>query len=151
MSAASAITAIIPYIVVKDADAAIAFYLAAFGAKELFRMVDPADGRVGHAELKFGESTLMLADEYPDFGAVGPDTIGGTPVTLHLATSAVDADFARAVEHGANALRAPADQSFGERNALVLDPFGHRWMLSQMIETVSPEEMQERWDAETGA
>ena len=147
----SSISAIVPYIVVREADAAIAFYLAAFGAKELFRMTDPADGRIGHAELKFGESTLMLADEYPDFGAVGPDTIGGTPVTLHLVTGAVDADFARAVEHGAKGLRAPADQSFGERNALVLDPFGHRWMLSQMIEAVSPEEMQERWNAETGA
>lgn len=145
------ITAVVPYIVVKDGDAAIAFYKAAFGAEELFRMTDPTDGRVGHAELKFGESMLMLADEYPDFGAVGPDTIGGTPVTLHLSTRAVDADVAQAVESGAKVLRAPTDQSFGERNALVLDPFGHRWMLAQTIEIVSPEEMQRRWEEETGA
>lgn len=147
----SSITAVVPYIVVKDAEAAIAFYKAAFGAEELFRMTDPTDGRVGHAELRLGESVLMLADEYPDFGAVGPDTIGGTPVTLHLSTGAVDADVAQAVAHGAKVLRAPTDQSFGERTALLLDPFGHRWMLGQMIEVVSPEEMQRRWEEETGA
>lgn len=145
------ITAVIPYIVVKDADAAIAFYKAAFGAEELFRMTDPRDGRVGHAELKFGESIVMLADEYPDFGAVGPDTIGGTPMTLHLVTRAVDADVAHAVEQGATVLRGPTNQSFGERNALLLDPFGHRWMLGQTMEVVSPEEMQRRWEDETGA
>lgn len=145
------ITAIIPYIVVRDGDAAIAFYKAAFGAEELFRMTDPKDGRVGHAELKIGESLLMLADEYPDFGAVGPDTIGGTPVTLHLSTGAVDADVAQAEACGAKVLRAPTDQRFGERNALVLDPFGHRWMLAQTTEAVSPDEMQKRWAGETGA
>lgn len=84
----STIASLIPYIIVKDANAAIAFYKAAFKATELFRMTDPKDGRVGHAELKFGESILMLADEYPDFGAVGPETIGGSPVTLHLKTGA---------------------------------------------------------------
>jgi len=144
----STIASLIPYIIVKDANAAIAFYKAAFKATELFRMTDPKDGRVGHAELKFGESILMLADEYPDFGAVGPETIGGSPVTLHLKTGAVDDDVACAVQHGATVLRAATDQSFGERNALILDPFGHRWMLSQTIEDVSPTEMQRRWDEE---
>lgn len=145
------IPAVTPYIVVRNGDAAIAFYKAAFDAEELFRMTDPTDGRVGHAELKFGESVLMLADEYPDFGAVGPDTIGGTSVTLHLSTNSVDADTAQAVSCGATLLRAPTDQSFGERNALVLDPFGHRWMLAQTIEVIGPDEMQRRWEEETGA
>ncbi len=145
------VMSVTPHIIAKNAEAAIAFYKAAFGAEEIFRMTDPADGRIGHAELRFGESVVMLADEYPDFGAVSPDTIGGSPVTLHLATSAVDAHADSAVRHGATLLRAPTDQSFGERTALVLDPFGHRWMLSQAIEVVSPEDMQTRWDAETTA
>lgn len=147
----SGIVTMAPYIVVRGGEAAIAFYTAAFGACELFRMTDPSDGRIGHAELRIGDSVLMLSDEYPDFGAVGPDTIGGTAVTLHLATTTVDDDLARASGAGATVLRAAKDQSFGERTALVLDPFGHRWMLSQRIETVSPEEMQRRWEQETGA
>jgi PhnB protein len=146
----SSISAVSPYIVTKDAKAAIAFYTAAFGATEEFRMTDPSDGRIGHAELKFGDSVVMIADEYPDFGALSPDTIGGSPVTLHLATSAVDDDLARAVEAGATLLRAATNQSFGERSAMVLDPFGHRWMLSQTVEQISPEEMQRRWTEETG-
>ncbi|MCX7561266.1 VOC family protein [Sulfitobacter sp. F26204] len=147
----SSVTTVIPYIVTKDAKAAIAFYTAAFGATEEFRMTDPSDGRIGHAELKFGGSIVMLADEYPDFGALSPDTIGGSPVTLHLLTEAVDDDLARAVDAGATVLRAATDQSFGERNAMVLDPFGHRWMLSQTIEKLNPDEMQRRWDEEPGS
>lgn len=145
------ITSVTPYIVVRGGEAAIAFYKAAFGAEEIFRMTDPSDGRVGHAELRIGDSVVMLSDEYPDFGAVGPDTIGGSPVTLHVATAAVDTDVAQATANGATVLRRPANQSFGERNAVVLDPFGHRWMLSQTVETVSPAEMQRRWNEQTGA
>lgn len=147
----SFITSVTPYIVVRGGEAAIAFYKAAFGAEEIFRMTDPSDGRIGHAELRFGDSIVMLSDEYPDFGAVGPDAIGGSPVTLHLSTKAVDADVALAAAEGATVLRAPADQSFGERSALVLDPFGHRWMLSQTIETVTPQEMQRRWNEGSAA
>lgn len=146
----SSITLVSPYIVVRGGEAAISFYKAAFGAEEIFRMTDPFDGRIGHAELRFGESVVMLSDEYPDFGAVSPDAIGGSSVTLHLSTKAVDADLAAAAAQGATVLRAAADQSFGERSALVLDPFGHRWMLSQTIETVSPQEMQRRWNEEAG-
>lgn len=145
------ITGLVPYIVTRDAERAIAFYRAAFGAEEDFRMTDPADGRIGHAELRIGPARLMLADEYPDFGAVSPDTIGGTAVTFHLATTAVDALAAQAVAAGATLLRAPTDQSFGERNAIILDPFGHRWMLAQPIEDVSPAEMQRRWEEDTSA
>lgn len=147
----SFITSVTPYIVVRGGEAAIAFYKAAFGAEEIFRMTDPSDGRIGHAELRFGDSIVMLSDEYPDFGAVGPDAIGGSPVTLYLSTKAVDADVALAAAEGATVLRAPADQSFGERSALVLDPFGHRWMLSQTIETVTPQEMQRRWNEGSAA
>lgn len=140
-----------PYVVVTGGEAAIAFYKAAFGAVEIFRMTDPSDGRIGHAELRIGGSTLMLADEYPDFGAVSPNTIGGTAVTLHLATKNVDADLDCAKRAGATVLRPATDQSYGERTALILDPFGHRWMLSQPIEHVTPEEMQRRWEQETSA
>ncbi len=143
--------AIIPYLVAKSAEDAIQFYTKAFGAVEEFRMTDPGDGRIGHAELLIGESRIMLSDEYPDFGAISPDTLGGTAVTFHLSTSTVDGDVAQAVAAGAILLRAPADQSFGERTATLLDPFGHRWMLSQTIEVVSPGEMQKRWDEETSA
>jgi uncharacterized glyoxalase superfamily protein PhnB len=114
-------------------------------------MVDPGDGRIGHAEFTLGDSRFMLSDEYPDFGAVSPDTIGGSPVTLHLSTDTVDADVERAVAAGALLLRAPKDQSFGERSATLQDPFGHRWMLSQTIENISPQDMQTRWDEETSA
>ncbi|WP_027993462.1 VOC family protein [Sinorhizobium meliloti] len=147
----TSISSLTPYFIVKSARVAIDFYSRAFGAEELFRMTDPRDGRIGHAELKIGESTVMIADEYPDFGALSPDTIGGSPVTFHLATLAVDADLARAVDAGAVVLRAAADQGYGERVAMVVDPFGHRWMLSQKIEDVAPEEMQRRWNEQTGA
>ncbi|GKY88806.1 VOC family protein [Sinisalibacter aestuarii] len=140
-----------PYLVVGNAEAAIAFYIAAFGAEEDFRMTDPGDGRIGHAELTIGAARFMLADEYPDFGALSPDSIGGTPVTLHLALDDVDATVARAEAEGALVLRAPADHSFGERTATLVDPFGHRWTLAQEIEAVAPEEMQRRWENETGA
>jgi PhnB protein len=107
--------------------------------------------RQSHAELRFGASTVMLADEYPDFGALSPDTIGGCSVTMHLATTSVDADLMRASKAGAMVLRAAANQSFGERNAVMVDPFGHRWMLSQTIEPITSDEMQRRWNEETGA
>jgi uncharacterized glyoxalase superfamily protein PhnB len=142
---------LVPYLVTKNADRAIAFYVEAFGAVEAFRMVDPGDGRVGHAEMTIDQSRFMLADEYPDFGAVSPDTLGGSPVTLHLSTNSIDADVDRAVAAGALLLRAPKDQSFGERSAMLQDPFGHRWMLSQTIEALTPLDMQERWNEETSA
>ncbi|WP_029077080.1 VOC family protein [Kaistia adipata] len=140
-----------PHFIARNAAEAIDFYKAAFGAEEIFRMTDPSDGRVGHAELRFGETLMMIADEYPDFGAVSPDTIGGSPVTFHLDTRSIDAMVERALAAGATLLRATADQSFGERIAQILDPYGHRWTLSQKIEEVTPAEMQRRWEAETSA
>ena len=147
----SGVLNVTPYLIARHAAEAIAFYKTAFGAEEIFRMTDPIDGRVGHAELRFGASTVMLADEYPDFGALSPDTIGGCSVTMHLATTSVDADLMRASKAGAMVLRAAANQSFGERNAVMVDPFGHRWMLSQTIEPITSDEMQRRWNEETGA
>jgi PhnB protein len=140
-----------PYLVAKDAARAIGFYVEVFGAAEIFRMTDPGDGRIGHAELRIGASVLMLADEYPDFGALSPETIGGTAVTLQVQCHDADALVARAEAAGAMVLRRPADQSFGERVGQFMDPFGHRWSVSQKIEEVSPDEMQRRWEAETGA
>lgn len=139
------------YFVCKNAIAAIEFYKSAFGAIEIFRMTDPTSGKLGHAELQFGETVFMLSDEWPDFGAVSPDTVGGTSVTLYLSCYNVDILAADAVAAGAILVRKPADQSFGERVAMVIDPYGHRWMLTQTIEKVSPEEMQRRWEAETSA
>lgn len=141
---------LIPYIVCRDAPAAIDFYGAAFGAVEDFRMTDPGSGKLGHAELEIGGARLMLADEWPDFGALSPDSIGGTAVTLYLQVEDVDAVVAQAEQAGAMVLRAPADQSFGERTATVQDPFGHRWMLATVKEVLTGEEMQKRWEAEVG-
>ena len=135
-----------PYLVAKHAEAAIAFYAEVFGATEDFRMTDPGDGRIGHAELRFAGAPMMLSDEYPDFGAISPDALGGSPVLLHLQCDDVDAMTRRAIDAGAVLLRPLTTQSFGERNALVLDPFGHRWMLSQTTEQVAPDEMQRRWE-----
>lgn len=140
-----------PYIVCAGAADAIEFYKAAFAAVEDFRMIDPSgDGRLGHAELTIAGGRLMLADEYPDFGAISPDTLGGTPVSLHIQVEDVDAVAEAAERAGATILRPPADQSFGERNCLVQDPFGHRWFIAQVTEELTGAEMQKRWDDEVG-
>ena len=134
-----------PYITVKSARTAIDYYVAAFGAEELFSLEDPTDGRIGHAELKFGEVTLMISDEYPDFGALSPDTIGGSPVKLQIGVGDVDSVFAKAIELGGTETRPVKDQFFGERSGSLVDPFGHSWTLSTRTEDVSPTEMQSRW------
>lgn len=132
------------YLVVKGAARAIDFYTGVFGAKELYRLVEPG-GKVGHAELELGRDRFMLADEYPDFGALSPDTIGGSPVSMHLYVDDVDALVKRAEEAGATLLRPAKDEFFGDRTAMIVDPFGHKWQLATRIEDVSPEEMQRRW------
>jgi len=141
----------IPYIVCKGAEDALAFYVEAFGATEDFRMTDPATGKLGHAELSLGEAKLYVADEWPDFGAISPDTLGGTAVSIVLATEDCDALAAQAKAAGAAILREPADQSFGERTATLQCPWGHRWMLQQKIEEMTGAEMQRRWEEETSA
>ena len=136
-------TALVPYLCVDGADRAIAFYRDAFGAVETIRIAEP-DGRVGHAELTIGSVTIMLSDEYPDSDAISPTTLGGTPVALHLEVPDVDMVHERTVAAGATSLREPADQFHGNRNAVVRDPFGHRWMLSTPVETLTTEELAAR-------
>lgn len=133
------------YLVAKDAARALDFYAAAFGAVELFRLTD-ADGRVGHAEVAIGGTTLMLADEYPDHGALGPAARGGSPVQFHVAVEDTAAALARAVAAGAEVVRPSTDEFYGERVATVADPFGYHWVLAQKIEDVDPDEMQRRFD-----
>jgi PhnB protein len=139
--------AITPYLIVRDAEAAIAFYCEAFGAEERFRLIDRQSGKIGHADLKLGEAGFMLADEHPHFGALSPATIGGTAVKLHLAVADADATVARAERAGATVLRPVQDQMHGERSGMIADPFGHQWFIGAPIEEVSPEEMQARYDA----
>ncbi len=134
---------ITPYLVVKGAARAIAFYEQAFGAEEQLRMPEP-DGRIGHAELRIGDSTVMLADEHPEAGARSPEPVGGSPVTLMLYVDDVDATVARAVAAGARITRPVANQFYGDRNGAVTDPFGHVWFVATHVEDVSPAEMERR-------
>jgi uncharacterized glyoxalase superfamily protein PhnB len=134
------------YLHIKDAAKAIDFYIEAFGAKEMFRLADPS-GKVGHAQLDFDGTTLMLADEYPDMNIKGPQSIGGTSVTIHLHVDNADEVIQRAVNAGATLQMKPTDQFYGERSGSVIDPFGHRWNIGHSIEAVTPEEMQKRFAA----
>jgi PhnB protein len=132
-----------PYLIVKGAAQAIAFYEQAFGAQELYRMPGP-DGRVGHAELRIGDSRIMLADEHPEVGALSPGSVGGSPVTIHLYVEDVDATFARATAAGARTTRPVADQFYGDRLGILTDPFGHVWSVATHREDVSEDEMRRR-------
>ena len=132
-----------PYLIVGGAADAIEFYKKAFGAVELFRMPTP-DGKVGHAEIKVGDSPIMLADEYPDMGYKGPQSIGGSPVSLMIYVEDVDTVFKQAVDAGAIVKEALQDKFYGDRIGTVVDPFGHRWHLATHKEDVSPEEMERR-------
>jgi len=133
------------YITVKDAPEALDFYCRAFGAQQLYRLVGP-DGRIGHAEIRLGDSTVMLSDEYPEFGALSPVSVGGSPVKFYLAVEDADAFAAKAVAEGATLLRPVENQFHGNRSGLLADPFGHHWFVASRVEIVSPQEMQRRWD-----
>jgi PhnB protein len=130
-----------PYLIVHDAPAAIDFYKRVFGAVEVVRMQQP-DGKVGHAEIRVGDSHIMLADEHPEIAAYSPRHYGGTPVTLMLYFPDADATFAQAVAAGASELRPMADQFYGDRSGVVQDPFGHKWVLATHVRDVSAAEMQ---------
>lgn len=132
-----------PYLSCRDANAAIEFYKKAFGATEVMRIADPS-GKIGHAEIKIGEALLMLADEYPDLGFVSPQSLGGTPVRIHVYVEDVDATTQRALGAGATELIPVADQFYGDRSGRLSDPFGHVWMFATHKEDISPEEMQKR-------
>ncbi|MGA9524470.1 MAG: VOC family protein [Myxococcaceae bacterium] len=132
------------YLRVKNAAQALDFYKRAFGATEKFRLSEPS-GRIGHAELDFGGTTLMLSDEFPEYDLKGPSSIGATTVTIHLHVDDADAMIQRAVEAGAQLVREPQNAFYGERSGTVRDPFGHEWSIGHHIEDVSPEEMQRRY------
>jgi PhnB protein len=135
-----------PYLIIKGAADAIAFYKRAFGATELLRMADP-QGRVGHAEIKIGDSVIMLADEHPAMGYRGPRSLGGSSVSILLYLEDVDAVFERALKAGAKAQRPVADQFYGDRSGTLEDPFGHVWTVATHVEDVAPEEMKRRAEA----
>lgn len=137
---------ITPYLIIKGAAAAIDYYKEIFGATELLR-IPQADGRIGHAELKFGDSVVMLADEFPEMNTVSPKTLGSSPVGILLYVEDVDATFAKAVSKGAKVQKGLADQFYGDRNGTVEDPFGHKWTIATHKEDVSPEELQRRMAA----
>jgi PhnB protein len=141
-----------PYLVIRNASKAIDYYEKVFDAEVVVRM-DAPDGKVGHAELKIGDSRIMLADENPDMGQghASATTIGASPVSLYLYLPDVDKTFNRAVAEGAKVLRPVADQFYGDRSGFVQDPFGHLWGIATHVEDVSPEEMNERMKKMTPA
>jgi len=132
------------YICVANADAAIDFYREAFGAKELWRIVEGE--KIGHAEIQIGNTSLMLSDEYPDYGTMSPQTIGGSSVKLHLDVEDVDSFAERAIKAGATLVRPIADQFYGDRSGQLADPFGYTWVISTHIRDVPVEEMQKELD-----
>lgn len=132
-----------PYLHIDGASAAIDFYTQVLGATERMRMPGP-DGKLGHAELQLGDSVILLADEFPEGGALGPKAVGGTPVTISVYVDDVDQVFARAVDAGATVIRPVEDQFYGDRTGYFEDPFGHRWSISTHVEDVSPEDMAKR-------
>jgi PhnB protein len=132
-----------PYLIVNDAAGAIEFYKKAFGATVLVRMPKP-NGKIGHAEIKIGDSIIMLADEFPEMNARSPRSFGGSPVSIFLYVDDVDSIFTKAVDAGAKVQRPLADQFYGDRTGGVEDPFGHVWYIATHVEDVSPEEMKKR-------
>lgn len=133
------------YLCVRDASAAIDFYARAFGAEEHYRLTEPG-GRVGHAELRLGAHTLMLAEEFPEHGFRAPAPGAKLPFVIHLHVDDADAALRRAVEAGATLVREPKDEFYGERSGCVRDPFGYEWLVGHAIEEVAPEEMQRRYE-----
>jgi uncharacterized glyoxalase superfamily protein PhnB len=131
-----------PHIVCEGAADAMEFYKKAFNATEIMRMPGP-NGRLMHGALKIGDSVLMLADDFPEYGGFGPKALKGSPVTLHLYVVDTDAAFKQAVEAGATARMQPADMFWGDRYAQVTDPFGHNWAIATHIKDMTPEEMAE--------
>ena len=133
----------IPSLIIDGAPAAIEFYGAVLGTSVRMRMDSP-DGRVGHAELQLGDSVIMLADEFPDMGYLGPKSVGGMSVTLSVYVDDVDAVFGRALAAGAMEVRAVDNQFYGDRSGQFEDPFGHRWNVATHIEDVPDDEMMRR-------
>jgi PhnB protein len=142
-----------PYLTLRGAAKAIEFYRKAFGAEELYRMAAP-DGTVMHAELRIGDSVVMLGEEAPEMGASSPATLGGSTAGLLIYVERCDEAFQRAIQAGATALQPPVDMFWGDRYGQLKDPFGHRWSIATHVKDLSPEEMakaQEAWTKENAA
>jgi PhnB protein len=135
-----------PYLIVDGAAQAIEFYKRAFNATELLRL-DMPEGRIGHAEIKIGDSIIMMADEFPEIGAKGPKSLRGSATSILLYVADVDALFKQAVAAGATEERPVKDQFYGDRSGTLVDPFGHKWSIATHTEDVSPEEMERRFAA----
>lgn len=131
-----------PYLIIKDAAQAIDYYKTAFGAEELFRM--DHEGKIGHAEIKIGDSPIMLADENPEMKYLSPQSLGGTPVSIMIYVDDVDTIFKQAIDAGGVEHRALQDQFYGDRSGTLTDPFGHVWTVATHKEDVSPEEIEKR-------
>jgi PhnB protein len=134
---------ITPYLIIKGAAKAIDYYKQAFGATELCRMEGPG-GCIGHAELKIGDSPIMMADEFPDMGWKSPQTYGGSSVTILVYVPNVDEVFNRAVAAGGKVLKPLKNEFYGDRSGTLADPFGHTWTVATHVEDVPPEEMERR-------
>jgi PhnB protein len=132
-----------PHLITKDAARALEFYKKAFGATELMRHGGP-QGKIMHAEIKFGNSNIMLADEFPEMGAVSPETMGGCPVTFYVYVEDVDAVFAQALAAGAKQKEPVTVAFYGDRRGGVTDPFGYVWYIATHVEDVPPEELAKR-------
>jgi len=135
-----------PMLCVNNAAAAIEFYKKAFGATEDYRLTEPS-GRIGHAEIRIGRALIMLADEHPEYGHRSPQSLGGSPVTLHLYVEDADAMVSQAYDAGAKILRPAQDEFYGDRNGKLEDPFGHVWLIATRKEDVTPEEVRKRFAA----
>ena len=132
-----------PYLIIKDAANAIEFYKKAFGATEVMRMPGPG-GKVMHAEIKIGDSPIMMADEHPEMNARSPQSFGGSPISILLYVEDVDTTFGRAVAAGAKVVKPVQDQFYGDRSGGVTDPFGHTWYIATHKEDISTAELQKR-------
>jgi uncharacterized glyoxalase superfamily protein PhnB len=138
----SGMHSITPHLVCAGAADAIEFYKTAFGATEMGRLLTP-DGKIMHAGVRIGDSTVMLVDEFPQWGSLGPKSLKGSPVTIHLYVENADATVERAVAAGAKVIMPLDDMFWGDRYGILEDPFGHRWSIATHVRDVSPEEMHE--------
>lgn len=139
-----------PYLAIKNAAKALEFYTRGFGATETYKLLLP-DGRVGHAEIRLGDSVIMLADEFPEYGGKAPEALGGSPISIHLYVEDVDAFVKRAVAAGARERKPVMDQFYGDRSGQLEDPFGHLWWVATHKEDVPHEELDKRVRAMFGA
>jgi PhnB protein len=133
-----------PYLIVKDAAAALEFYHSAFNAEEIMRLSDPSGG-IMHCEFKIGDSHIMMANEFPDMGYFGPQTLGGSPVTICLYVENVDEMFRQAIEAGGVEIKPVEDQFYGDRSGTLKDPSGHVWTITTHIKDLTPTEIEERF------